>query len=462
MNYIQQILTLFKNKVLNAGGAERTLYEYIQSGDIGKAIALMQDRDDEVDEAIKEYNPETHKVMHRPNKFRKGKEPYFTVKSPRSRQDYINEVELFFLLGNPIVWKKTEGDDEAYSIFLDFLEKQFYHDNMCSLKRLAGAETEAAKLYHIYNEKGKARVKTVILSRSNGYTLRPLFDQYNNLQAFAYGYNLKENGKTIQHWDIETAEFLFFCKKTLIGWEVKTYPNPTGKINVIYCQQRKAWHGVQQRIEREEDLDSKEGDTNNYFSDPIATATADVIQGLADPESVGKIVRLTTSNSKFGYVEPPRASESLASERKNLRESILFDTYSPDLSYENLKGLGSLSGVAIKNAMAIGYIKRKRNIGYYKQIVRRDYNVIIEILCLLHPEKTEALRDMKVDFEFAEPFDSDNTEKNSSIISLYNAGLISLEEAVRQIAACDDPEAEIKRIREERAEKGNRQIEQPE
>lgn len=460
MNYIQQILTLFKNKVLNAGGAERTLYEYIQSGDIGKAIALMQDRDDEVDEAIKEYNPETHKVMHRPNKFRKGKEPYFTVKSPRSRQDYINEVELFFLLGNPIVWKKTEGDDEAYSIFLDFLEKQFYHDNMCSLKRLAGAETEAAKLYHIYNEKGKARVKTVILSRSNGYTLRPLFDQYNNLQAFAYGYNLKENGKTIQHWDIETAEFLFFCKKTLIGWEVKTYPNPTGKINVIYCQQRKAWHGVQQRIEREEDLDSKEGDTNNYFSDPIATATADVIQGLADPESVGKIVRLTTSNSKFGYVEPPRASESLASERKNLRESILFDTYSPDLSYENLKGLGSLSGVAIKNAMAIGYIKRKRNIGYYKQIVRRDYNVIIEILCLLHPEKTEALRDMKVDFEFAEPFDSDNTEKNSSIISLYNAGLISLEEAVRQIAACDDPEAEIKRIREERAEKENRQIEQ--
>lgn len=460
MNYIQQILTLFKNKVLNAGGAERTLYEYIQSGDIGKAIALMQDRDDEVDEAIKEYNPETHKVMHRPNKFRKGKEPYFTVKSPRSRQDYINEVELFFLLGNPIVWKKTEGDDEAYSIFLDFLEKQSYHDNMCSLKRLAGAETEAAKLYHIYNEKGKARVKTVILSRSNGYTLRPLFDQYNNLQAFAYGYNLKENGKTIQHWDIETAEFLFFCKKTLIGWEVKTYPNPTGKINVIYCQQRKAWHGVQQRIEREEDLDSKEGDTNNYFSDPIATATADVIQGLADPESVGKIVRLTTSNSKFGYVEPPRASESLASERKNLRESILFDTYSPDLSYENLKGLGSLSGVAIKNAMAIGYIKRKRNIGYYKQIVRRDYNVIIEILCLLHPEKTEALRDMKVDFEFAEPFDSDNTEKNSSIISLYNAGLISLEEAVRQIAACDDPEAEIKRIREERAEKENRQIEQ--
>lgn len=453
MNYIQQILTLFKNKILNAAGAERSLLEYIQSGDISGAINLMQDRDEEVDNAIMEYNPETHKVMHRPDKFRSGKNPYRSVKSPRSRQDYINEVELFFILGNPIEWKKKEGDDEAFTLFQDFLESQFYHDGMCTLKRLAGAETEAAKLYHIYRENGEARVKSVILSRSEGYTLRPMFDQYGNLLAFAYGYKLKENGRTIQHWDIETPEFLFFTKRAGFGWEVQTFQNPTGKINVIYAQQRKAWHGVQLRIEREEDLDSKEGDTNNYFADPIATATADVIDSLADPETIGKVIQLSTSNSTFGYVEPPRASESLASERKNLKDSILFDTYTPDLSYENLKGLGSLSGVAIKNAMAIGYIKRKRNIGYYKQLVRRDYSVMIEILCFLHPEKADGLRAMKVEFEFAEPFDADNSERNNGIISLYQAGLISLEEAVRQVAACDDPDEEVRRIREDAEKK---------
>lgn len=450
MNYLEQILTLFKQKILTAGGAQRTIYEMISSGDITAAISLMQDNDDEVDNALREYNPELHKVMKRPNKFRKKQSPYISEKLPRSRQDYINEVELFFLLGNPIVWKKVGGDDAAYELFTDFLNNQYFHDNLCEAKRLAGAETECAKLYRITRgaDGAKPNVQTVILARSKGYKLRPLFDQYGNLQAFAYGYTLKENNRNVQHWDIETPDFLFYCKKALLGWEVETYPNPTGKINVIYYRQRKAWHGVQQRIEREEMLDSKTADNNNYFSDPMAAATADVIQNLKSPETIGGLIQLTGSSSKFEYINPPQSSESREAERKSLADSILFDTYTPDLSYENLKGLGSISGVAIKNAMTIGYIKRKRNISQYKQLVRRDLSLMIEILAFVHPEMAEKIRALRIDFDFAEPFDSDNGEQQRLIADLYAQGVVSLEEAVHQIAICDDPDAEIRRLKE--------------
>lgn len=450
MNYLEQILTLFKQKILTAGGAQRTIYEMISSGDITAAISLMQDNDDEVDNALREYNPELHKVMKRPNKFRKKQSPYISEKLPRSRQDYINEVELFFLLGNPIVWKKVDGDDAAYELFADFLNNQYFHDNLCEAKRLAGAETECAKLYRITRgaDGAKPNVQTVILARSKGYKLRPLFDQYGNLQAFAYGYTLKENNRNVQHWDIETPDFLFYCKKALLGWEVETYPNPTGKINVIYYRQRKAWHGVQQRIEREEMLDSKTADNNNYFSDPMAAATADVIQNLKSPETIGGLIQLTGSSSKFEYINPPQSSESREAERKSLADSILFDTYTPDLSYENLKGLGSISGVAIKNAMTIGYIKRKRNISQYKQLVRRDLSLMIEILAFVHPEMAEKIRALRIDFDFAEPFDSDNGEQQRLIADLYAQGVVSLEEAVHQIAICDDPDAEIRRLKE--------------
>lgn len=450
MNYLEQILTLFKNKILTAGGAQRNIYQLIEQGNITAAIDLMQDHDEEVDNALREYNPELHDVMRRPNKWRKKQAPYISEKLPRSRQDYINEVELFFLLGNPIVWKKKEGDDEAYSLFTEFLNEQYFHDNLCEAKRLAGAETECAKLYHITRptDGDVPNVKTVILARSKGYKLRPLFDQYGNLQAFAYGYTLKENGRNVQHWDIETPDFLFYTHKSLIGWEIETYPNPTGKINIIYYRQRKAWHGVQQRINREEMLDSKTADNNNYFSDPMAAATADVIQNLKSPETIGGLIQLTGSGSKFEYINPPQSSESREAEKKNLADSILFDTYTPDLSYENLKGLGSISGVAIKNAMTIGYIKRKKNIGLYKQLVRRDLSLMIEILALLHPEKAEAIRELNIDFDFAEPFDSDNGTQQTLIADLYQKGVVSLEEAVHQIAICDDPDAEIKRLKE--------------
>ena len=151
-NYLQQILTYFRNMALNAAGVERDLLQYIQDGDIASAISLMQDKDTEVDLALDEYNPQTHAVMSRPNKYRKGGDVYISEKLPRTRQRYINEVELFFLLGNPILWKKEEGDDDAYSLFLDFLKNQRFDANMRKAKRLAGAETQSAKLYHIYRE----------------------------------------------------------------------------------------------------------------------------------------------------------------------------------------------------------------------------------------------------------------------------------------------------------------------
>ena len=84
-NYLLQILQLFKNITLNAIGIERDLYKLLEDGDVDKALGLFNDRDSEVDEAISEYNPQTHEVMYRPNKPRKNDRPYITEKLPRIR-----------------------------------------------------------------------------------------------------------------------------------------------------------------------------------------------------------------------------------------------------------------------------------------------------------------------------------------------------------------------------------------
>ena len=201
--------------------------------------------------------------------------------------------------------------------------------------------------------------------------------------------------------DIQTPDMLFFCTKKSVGWEVEKYTNPTGKINVLYYRQLKAWDGVQSRIDREEDLDSKEGDNNNYFADPIAVATADVIDSMVDPSRPGKLIQLSGNNSRFDYVNPPQASVGREQERKNLKDSILFDTFTPDFSYENLKGMGSLSGAAIKNAMVLGFIKRANRMEYYERMLRREEAVIIAILKLLHPDKRDILDELDMKPEFA-------------------------------------------------------------
>ena len=434
---------------LNAAGAERDLLQCIQDGDISSAISLMQDRDVDVDKALEEYNPQTHDVMKRPNKYRKNDNPYISEKLPRTRQRYINEVELFFLLGNPIVWKKEDGDDEAFKLFTEFLKAQRFNANMRKAKRLAGAETQSAKLYHVFRDErsNEMMVRTVVLARQTGYKLRPLFDQYGNLMAFAYGYTLTERGRSVEHWDIQTPDFLFYCKKAAIGWDIQTFENPTKKINVIYYQQPKAWDGAEPRIKREEMLDSKVADTNNYFADPIAAASADVIQSMADPNAIGKLIELTGQNSKFEYINPPQNSAAREAEKQDLNDSILFDTMTPDFSFEKIKGMGTLSGDAIKNAMILGYIKRDNRKEVYEELVDREKNVVIGILKYLHPNMSEKLDQLVVSFDFAEPFAQDVQKNWQAIGQLYQSGVCSLENAVSMLALTEAPEEEVEKIK---------------
>ena len=456
MNIVSSIFQMFQNSVLNSLGVERSLLELIQAADIDQAKTLMQNRDIEVCQAIKEYNPESHDVNRRANKFRKGKDPYYTEKLPRGRQRYINEVELFFLLGQPIKWRATsDNTDNAFLAFSDFLKDTRFNSYMREAKRLAGAETECAKIYHIYKERGIAHVKVKVISKSAGYTLRPLFDQWDNLIAFGYGYYLNENGSSIEHFDIETPDFIYRCKLGRFGWEVTPVANPTGKINVIYYRQEKAWAGVQRRIDREEFIDSKAADTNNYFADPKLKATADVLQNMTGggTNNVGEVIQLTDrERSSVEYLAPPEYSSMKDSEKKDLAQSILFDTFTPDFSYENMKGLGTLSGEAMRRAMALGYMKRDNLKETYDELVDREKNLILSIMMnVTHIEMREELSRLVVEHEFAEPFLEDKDKNINTIVALYNAGLISLPSAIEMLSLTDKPEEEIRRILEEQS-----------
>lgn len=447
--YVLNIATLFKNVALNALGVQRDIYQLMEDKDVSRAISLMQDNETDVDNALNEYYPQHHKVMHRPNKERKNLPAYITCKLPRALQRYINEVELFFLLGNPIQWKKDSGDDEAYKLFMDFIQTSRFDSNMRKVKRIAGSETECAKLYHIYKgDDNKVAIKPVVLARSTGYQLRPLFDQFGELIAFAYGYRVKTLGKYVQHWDIQTPQIIFECSNdATIGWNVNARPNPTGKINVLYYKQPKAWDGVENRIERIEDTDSKIGDTNNYFADPIAFATADVINLMKEPDVSGKFIQGTGANSRFEYIQPPQASELRAAEKQDLHDTVFFDTFTPNLSFEKLVGMGTLSGEAIKRAMVLGYMKRANRMEIYGEMIDREKNVIIAALKLQHPEMATKLNELKVSFSFAEPFGEDKQSQWQAITQLYAGGLVSLEKAVDMLSLTDAPQQEIDRIR---------------
>ena len=233
----------------NEEGVAQELHLALSQGEVSTALELFEDNTIKVNAAIAEYETATHAVMQRPNKYPKGKEPYITEKLPRAWQKYINEVALFFLLNNPIEWSLKKGNDAVFEAFTSFLNNTRFNTTTREAKRLAGAETQAAKLYHLYrDEDNHAQVKVIVLSKSKGYDLYPLIDQYGTMVAFAVGYNVKRNRKSIQRLDIYTDKINYQCEKQNGEWHITTAANPLGKIPVIYFKQNTEWHGVEARI----------------------------------------------------------------------------------------------------------------------------------------------------------------------------------------------------------------------
>ena len=76
----------------------------------------------------------------------------------------------------------------------------------------------------------------------------------------------------------------------------------------------------------------------------------------------------------------------------------------------------------------------------------RDKNVIIAVLKFLHPEMEKKLDELKIKFEFSEPFGEDEKENWQKLEGLYTAGLVSLDEAVRRLSLTDSPEEEVAKI----------------
>lgn len=449
---------------LNAKGVKLSVITLLNDGKVEEALRLFQDNSAKVLPAIKEYEASKHKITERPDKKVKNKEDYKTHKLPISYQKYINEIEKFFLLGQPLKWEMRNPVDEqnalksTFSLFLDFLRGQHYDTNNSKAKRLAGAETECAKLYAIYKDEGEEKIKTLVLAKSLGYDLRPLFNRMGDMKAFAVGYTLKNaENITYKHWDIYFSEVIYHCDQSWKSegesdeWIIEKEVNFIGKIPIIYFTQSVAWDGAQERIERLEEMDSKTADIIDYTDNPILILSQKVQNSLAGAKEVGKVIRINTKDDVVKYLEVPNQNEAKQQERDNIEQSIALTTFTPDFTYKNVKGLGAISGAAISKANILGYLKRTTLMEIYDEMFERDCSVIKAILGnILYPNKKSEIDKMDIHHIYQDP--AIGIDDNSEEISRWKEiGAMSTESAVAANRNVQNKELEVERIKQEQA-----------
>lgn len=462
------VIDFLYSKFKTAVGYQQSFEELLEAGNASDALALMSCDNPKQLEALKQYNVEGHPIMERMDKAIYDKDGNFKGwvkrwKLPLSYPKYINEMAVVFIYGRPVQWvQSSQNTDMAYKAFTDFIRTTHFNARIRQAKRLAGAETKSALLFHCYqNKEGKAECLIKVLAKSLGDDIYYIKDHMDRLVYFARGYYLRERGgSTAYYVDFYTDDFIYHCKRANFSWQVEREVNFCGKKPVILFEQEPEWDGANHLMERQEYVKSRTADVNDYMADPALVATVDVVNSLPEKDTENKLY-VISEKGELRYLTPDTASELKKQESEDNERHIFRETFTPNIDFETMSRLTNVSAKALKQMMVLADIKASMRKESHDEYLMRTANLIIAILSKvtnipLHAE----LERLLVQHEYQEPFGEDIVEAISNAVKTKNAGGMSEETFIELNPLIRDKQREKERIAKEKAEQEAKEAEE--
>ena len=463
------IYDFLRNSLSSIAGRKQEFDELLATKNISAIQQQMTTRQELITDAMKDYDTFSHPVMFREDKIITDKNGNFVKrekvwKLPIPYPVYINELALVFLYGRPVKWiQLSKGTDNAFSAFQDLIKRTRFDSKIRQAKRLAGAETESALLFRVFKDKdGQPDCQIRVLAKSKGDEIYVRWDQFENIISIGWGYYIKEaNNQTIYHFDIFTPEVIYHCRRSGFGWEVEQEENLIGKIPIILFQQEKEWAGAETLMHRIEYIASRTADTNDYFADPIAVMSADVIKNMPEKGAANKmlVVKGMEDTAKAAhYLTWDSAPESKKQELEWLEDKIFSMTFTPKISLETLKSVSQLSAKALGTVMMLANIKASKRKETHDELLDRTSSLLTAIIGnVLDVSLAGECLNLKIGHEFQEPFGDDITEALTNIVKAVDGGIMSTESAIELNPLVKDSHAELERINAEAAERAQLQ-----
>lgn len=447
--------------------------------DAWAAVTTKPEREVSLDEIQAQLDPNEHIIFDktkRPDKLvkrEKGKaldgKPIIeeTTESVNriaiSYQQLIVNRTVGFVLGNPVTLQ-TDAEEGQETELFDMVQK-VWDDNKLAYKdrkiaRTLFSETEVAELWYFADDPeywmsdGLAlRPKITILTPSDGNKLIPKFDKYGDLTMFVREYTRAD---FVEGEEVEIEVVEVWTKEKYLRLErldeievVENKPNPIGKIPVIYYSQSiPEWYLVQKMIERLETLISNFGDTNDYFGSPMVFVEGN-ITGFASKGEQGKVLQ-GEKGSKAEYLSWDSAPEAIKLEIETLIELIHTCTQTPNISFSQMKGLGNLSGVALKLLFMDAHMKVENKIEELGEMFQRRINLLKSMCAIADVSLEDAKRNLSIEPVFR-PYMPRNEKEEMETLTIGTGGkaVMSQKTAMENNPYVADVERELALLEEE-------------
>lgn len=373
-----------------------------------------------------------------------------------------------FMFGGNMTVTATDQND-GFQEFKRVWERKLKMQSVLkTFARKVLSESKAALLFFPYTTKGldgkiKTELKVKILSvPQNENTLSefyPHFDDNDDMDGFIHKYQVRSVGMIRNGCTLWTADKIITATDELGGWTKREVPNLWGKLPVVYGDIfYPEIDEVAPILDAREMRLSRLVDTNNYNGDPILK-TFDV-QDLPNKDTVGKEISFSSKidpetnklyHGDAEYLTWDGSQPSVDKELEETKNELFSGSSTPDLSFDNLKGIGNLSGVSRRFMLMDAIIKASDNMEVFGPVVQRCVSVVTAGICNITNIKYRSqLVNNQIDVEFGSILPEDLSETLQNL-SIANGGkpVNSQRTVTAQSPFTNNLEEELSRMKEE-------------
>lgn len=380
-------------------------------------------------------------------------------------QKLIIKRAVSFCFGNPPKYNATPQNDNEQAvlyalnrILVDVKSKSM---NRKIARAIFGFKECAEYWYTVpvnkshskYGFPAQHKLRCALFSPEYGDTLYPYFDETGDMVAFSRAFSRKDdNGNAVDYFETFTDKEHWLWMNGANGYEAAPgYPKPIaiGKIPVIYGHQPYfETEDVDKLIDRLEHLLSNFADTNDYHASPKIFTTGQ-INGWSKKGESGAVIE-GEEGATMQYVSWQNAPESVKLEIETLLKLIYTISQTPDISFDAVKGLGAISGVALKLLFMDAHLKVQDKGEIFDDYLQRRVNVILAYIGQINTTLEKDCENIIVEPELV-PYMLVNEleELNYWLTANGNKPVISQEESVEGAGISKNVAATMQKIKDQ-------------
>jgi len=404
-----------------------------------------------------------NQVGYRVDRFTKSGKKVTRSRIAINFQKKITRTACSFLFSNPPKKQSLPESIDALTEFNQSWKDARINNILMPFAEAVKSETEAAiAFFSVVREGEETKIKARLLSRANG-NIYPVFDAYGDMKAFIWTYDDKEDDSVsyIHTW---TAEKYISIKKQGNSFEeVKNDVNEFGKIPIVYASQEfPEWWDVLDLIDSYENSHSKFVDTNGYFASPMYKAKG-YVGKMPQQDEDGRMVKMDVVETDKGNVITAdldvlswdRSPESLKMEFEQTYDLIHYISDTPDLSFNNLTGLGNVAENTMRLMFMSPIMKAKWSEPKFYTALERIASILKSGMVNITQKLTASEEEqLPIYFTFQSSLPQNIKDTIQSLVeATAGEAVMSQRTALEMNPMVMDPESEKEQIQEEALER---------